>query len=67
MSEPSSVVLAFKTAILAPEILVSIGPSPHQWFWHAKQRLLDQILQVYIGPGLRLLICECKTASLDPE
>ena len=31
-----------KTAWLAPETLVSMGPSPHLWFLDAKQRLLDQ-------------------------
>ena len=29
-------------ACLASELLVSIGPSPHLWFLHAKQRVLDQ-------------------------
>ena len=38
-SQPSSVVFAFKTATLASEILLSMGPSPHLWFLHAKQRL----------------------------
>ena len=33
---------AFATAWLAPELLGSMGPSPHPWFLHAKQRLLDQ-------------------------
>ena len=33
---------AWKTATLAHELLVSMGPSPHLWFLHAKQRLLDQ-------------------------
>ena len=32
----------FKAATLAPELQVSMGPSPHLWFLHAKQRLLDQ-------------------------
>ena len=32
---------ACKTACLASEILVSMGPSPQLWFLHAKQRLLD--------------------------
>ena len=41
-SQPSSALFAFKTATLAPELLVSIGPSSHLWFLHAKQRLLDQ-------------------------
>ena len=33
---------AFKTATLALELLVSMGPSPHLWFLHAKRPLLDQ-------------------------
>ena len=33
---------AFTTAWLAPELLGSMGPYPHLWFLHAKQRLLDQ-------------------------
>ena len=33
---------ACKTASLGPELLVSMGPIPHLWFLHAKQRLLDQ-------------------------
>ena len=33
---------AFKTSTLAQELQVSMGPSPHLWFLHAKQRLLDQ-------------------------
>ena len=32
-----------KTACLASELLVSMGPSPHVWFLDAKQRLLDRI------------------------
>ena len=33
---------AFKTALLAPELQVSMGPSPHLWFLHSKQGLLDK-------------------------
>ena len=33
---------ACKTKWLAPEFIVSMGPSPHLWFLHAKQRLFDQ-------------------------
>ena len=33
---------AFERATLAPELQVSMGPSPHLVFLHAKQRLLDQ-------------------------
>ena len=39
-SQPSSVVFACKTAWLASESQVSMGPSPHVWFLDAKQRLL---------------------------
>ena len=34
--------LCIQKAWLAPESLVSKGPSPNLWFLHAKQRLLDQ-------------------------
>ena len=33
---------SFKTATLAPELQVSMDPSPHLRFFHAKQRLFDQ-------------------------
>ena len=41
-SQPSSVDFACKTAWLASELLVSMGPSPHVWFLEAKQRLFDR-------------------------
>ena len=41
-SQPSSVGFACKTAWLAPELLVSMGSSPHLWFLHATQWVLDQ-------------------------
>ena len=41
-SQPLSVGCACKTASLASELLVSMGPSPHLWFLHSKPRLLDQ-------------------------
>ena len=40
--QPSSVVFGCKTAWLVPELLVSIGPYPHSWFLHWKQRLLGK-------------------------
>ena len=58
---------AFKTATLASELLVSIGSSPHLWFLHAKKETFGSELQVSMGPRLRLVICESKTACLDPE
>ena len=32
---------------LGPELYVSMDPSPHLWFMHAKQRLLDQNTSLY--------------------
>ena len=43
---------ACKTAWLAQEVLVSIGPRPHLWFLHAKQWLLDQINKSLWVPDL---------------
>ena len=41
-SQPSSVVYACKTVTFGSEVLVSMGPSPHLRFMHAKRRILDQ-------------------------
>ena len=41
-SHTSPVVFTCKTAWLASELLVSMGPSTYLWFVHAKQILLDQ-------------------------
>ena len=43
---------AFKTAPLAPELQVSMVPSPHLWYLHAKQRLLDQNYKSSWDPDL---------------
>ena len=114
-SQPSFVAFACKTATLGPDLQVSIGPRPHQWFFciqksdfstriaslyvsqtspsvlctqnnvinirstslygsHSssvvfacKIGTFGAELQVSMGPRLRLLTCECKTACLDPE
>ena len=41
-SSPHLWFCAWKTATLAHELLVSIGPSPHLRFLLANQRILDQ-------------------------
>ena len=51
-SQPSSVDFACKTATFGPELQVSMGPSPHLWFLHAKQRLLDQNYKSLLVPAL---------------
>ena len=38
-AQPLPVVFACKTAIVASELLVSMGPSPHLRLLHTKQRL----------------------------
>ena len=45
---------ACKIAWWAPELPVSMCPSSHQWFLHAKQRILDQN---YKSPWVPDLIC----------
>ena len=66
-SQSSSVVFAFNTATLKPELQVCLGPSPHQWFGALKIVYLASEFQVCMGPTPRLWICECKTACLVPE
>ena len=39
---PHLSVCSCKTASLASQLIVSMGPSPHVWFMDAKQRLLVQ-------------------------
>ena len=56
-SQPSSVVFASKTASFGPELHVSMGPRPHLWFLHAKQRLLDlNYISLWV-PGLICGFC----------
>ena len=43
---------AFKTPPLAPDLQVSMGPSPHLWFLHAKQLLWDQNYKSLLGTDL---------------
>ena len=56
-SQTSSIVFAFKTATLAPELQVSMGPSPHLWFLFAKQRLLDLVYKSLWLPDLTCRFC----------
>ena len=43
---------AGKTATLGPELPISMGPSPHLWFLHAKLRLYDQNYKSLCVPDL---------------
>ena len=51
-SQTSPAIFAFKTALLASELIVFMGPSPHVWFLDAKQRLLDRINKSLWVPGI---------------
>ena len=51
-SHTSPMFFAFKTAPLAPELQISMGPSPHLWFFQAKQRLLHQNYKFLWVPDL---------------
>ena len=43
---------ACKTAWLEPQLLVSKGSSPHLWFLHVKQRILDKNYKSLLVPDL---------------
>ena len=49
-SQLSFVVFACKTATLGPELQVSMGRRPHQWFFAFKTATLAPELQVSKGP-----------------
>ena len=53
---------ACNTAWLAPELQVSMCPSPHLWFLHAKQRILDQNFKSLWVPALICGFCMQKSA-----
>ena len=55
--QPSSAVYACKTAWLASELLVSMGPSPHVWFLEAKERLWTGITSLYVSQTLPVVLC----------
>ena len=50
-------VFAFETGTLKPELQFSMGPSPHLWFLHAKQRLLDQNYKFLWAQTLPVVLC----------
>ena len=57
VTQPSSVVLACKTVHFGPEFQVSMGPSPHLPFLHAKQCILDQNFKSLWVPALNCGFC----------
>ena len=66
-SQTSTMVLAFKTSWLAPELLVSMGPIPHLSLLQSKQRLLDQNFKSLLSPDLTYGFLHAKTATFGSE
>ena len=64
VSQPSSVVFACKTAHFGPEFQVSMGPSPHLRFLHAKQRVLAQNYKSQWVPDLTCPCVQSKRSDL---
>ena len=56
-SSPQVRFCACKSATLALELLVSIGPSPHLWFLNAIERLMDKQTSLYWYQTLPLVLC----------
>ena len=48
---------ACNAAWVASELLVSMGPSPHVWFLHAKQRLWTRITNLYGSQTSPVVLC----------
>ena len=48
---------ACNTAWLAPDLLVSMGPSPYLYFFHANQRLLDRKNKSLWVPDITCRLC----------
>ena len=55
-AQPSSVVSACKTTTSGPEWQISMGPRPHLWLFHAKQRPLYQNNKCLWVPNIT---CRC--------
>ena len=66
-SWPQLSLRAYKTAWLAPELLVSMGSSLHLWFCAFKTATLGEKLQVSMGPRPHMWFSACKTACLASE
>ena len=66
-SQLSFVAFASKTATLGPEIQVSMGPRPYQWFFAFKRATLAPELQVSMYSRPHLPFCAWKTTWLASE
>ena len=56
-----------QNSVISTRITSLNGSQPSSVVFACKTASLGPELKVSMGPRLRLLICECKTACLDPE
>ena len=56
-SQPSSVFFVPKSAWIAPEILVCMGPIPHLWFLNEKQRFCTRMTSLYEFQPSPVVLC----------
>ena len=47
----------FKAAPLAPELQISMGPSPHVWFLHTKHDFWIRITNLYASQTSPMILC----------
>ena len=66
-SQTSPMVFGFKTAPLAPELKVSMGPSPHLWFCTLTTATFWPELIVFMGPLPYMSLFAFMTAPLAPD
>ena len=66
-SETSPVVLCMQKNVISIRITSLYGSQPSSVVFVRKTATFGSELQVSMGPKLRLLMCESKTAYLDPE
>ena len=66
-SQTSPVVLCVQNSMISIRITNLYRSQPSSVVFACKAATFVSELQVSKGPRLRLLICECKTACLDPE
>ena len=66
-SQTSPVALCMQNNVISIRITTLYGSQPSSVFFACKTATFGSELQVSMGPRHRLLICESKTACLDPE
>ena len=66
-SQPSSVIIAFKTAYFGSELQVSKGPRPHLSFCACKKNVISIRITSLYGSQHSFVVFAVKTATLDQK